>query len=340
MIASAWSRFLEGLRLPLDLGRALRADAEARAYYRSVVLVQASVTVVVGAALAVAFFALVLSLADTDKSSVTWSPEGVTFHSGNAPEVKGEPLDDDLVIATAFAYVLFFTLTLVEGLVIVLSREFHDQIGRRAALLRGIPPEDPETRPRVRLNVRWMWTKIKRKLRGARVFAAGLPLIALLGLVPVAGSYLYTAVAFSWSVYWLTVFAGAKSALAWHDEHTVGDPFFLRAASRVPVLKWYARLWRRLTRALFAPCRRVEEAPFELAGLAVARVIGSIPVLYLFFRPFLPVAAAAIIARRRGDAGPAQAELGDAPLPLPRTDNMTSASPMTTATSATLKIGQ
>ncbi len=199
---------------------------------------------------------------------------------------------------------LFGTLTLAEGVVIALSREYHDQLGRRASLLARIEPEDVEAVPRLRLNPGWVYNRVKRKLRGARVFIAGLPVLAIVGLLPVVGSYAYAAVTFVWSLYWLAVFGAGKSARAWDDVDTVGPPFFLRAAARVPVVRWYGRLWHRLTRAVFAPCRRVEEAPWELAGLAAARLFGTLPVLYLFYRPFLPVAAAAIITRARASGAP------------------------------------
>jgi hypothetical protein len=302
---SAAARVLRGLLLPLELRRAVLRDDAASRLYRRVAYVQAAITLLVGALLGVAVFALVLRLAESHAANVFWSPRGLQIRSTHDPAVPsdGWALDSPTLMVPAFAYVLFGTLALVEGIVIALSREYHDQIGRRAALLSDLPPEDPESTPRVRLNLRWVWTRLKRKLRGLKAFVAGLPVFGLVALVPRAGPYLYAGISFVWSSYWLAVFAGAKSARAWHDESTASDPYFLRAAGRVPILRWYVRPWRALTRALFAPCRRVEEAPLELAGLAAARLFGTIPVLYLFLRPFLPVAAAAIIvdsARSRG----------------------------------------
>ncbi|NUO49073.1 MAG: hypothetical protein HOV80_09480, partial [Polyangiaceae bacterium] len=273
----ALSRFLEGLRQPLVLARATLRDPEARAYYRRVMIVQVSITVIVGVAIAVGWVALMRLAAHTPGLEIGFSQQGFRIHTsgdGGAPVPESEKwtFDDPVQMAVAFAYLLYGALTVVESLVITLSREYHDQIGRRAALLAGVVPEDPEATPRIRLNLRWLWTKTKRRMRGGRVFIAGLPVIGLVALVPVVGSYLYATAAFVWSMYWLAVFAGAKSAQAWHDETTAAEPFFLRTALRVPVIKWYARLWRRLTRALFAPCKRVEETPFELAGVAVVRI--------------------------------------------------------------------
>jgi hypothetical protein len=298
------SRFLEGLRQPLVLARATLSDPEARAYYKRVMIVQVAITLALGLGLAVLWTLAMQIAQETPGLDVSFSKAGFRIHTSGddgppVPASERWSFDNPVQLALGFGYLAFGALTVVESLVIVLSREYHDQIGRRAALLVGVAPEDPEAKPRVRLNLRWLWTKTKRRMRGGRVFLAGLPVIGLVAPVPVVGSYVYATATFFWSVYWLAVFAGAKSAQAWHDETTATEPFFLRAALRVPILKWYARLWRWLTRALFAPCKRVEETPYELAGVAVVRLIGTVPVLYLFMRPFLPVAAGAIIAKRR-----------------------------------------
>jgi hypothetical protein len=222
-----WARFLDGLRLPFSLRRTLLSDPAARALYRRVTWVQAAITIALGVGIASALIVFVFWLAHQQGTRVVWSATGITIHSGDATEVPaGMTLDTGWKLAAGIAYVLFGTLTFAEGIVIALSREYHDQLGRRAAVLTQTEPEDPEV-------------------------------------------------------------------------DTAGPPFFLRWAARVPVIKWYARLWHRLTRAVFAPCLRVEEAPWELSGLALARFFGTLPVLYLFFRPFLPVAAAAIITRSR-----------------------------------------
>jgi hypothetical protein len=316
-LKAALSSFLEGLRQPLELARLTLRDPEARAYYKRVMIVQVAITVGAGFLLAAPWILLMRLAAETPGLDVSFTKEGFRIHTGGdggppIPPSERWSLDDPLQMALGFAYLSFGTLTLVEWLVIVLSREYHDQIGRRAALLTGVEPEDPDAKPRIRLNLRWLWTKTKRRMRGARVFIAGLPVIGLITFVPLAGPYLYATATFGWSMYWLAVFAGAKSAQAWHDETTAPEPFFLRAAARVPIVKWYARLWRRLTRALFAPCKRVEETPFELAGLAAVRLLGTVPVLYLFMRPFLPVAAGAIIQRSRGSGALAAASISSA----------------------------
>lgn len=288
------NRFLAGLVLPLRLRRAVLADPEASKLYRRTMLAQVLVTALVGGAIAFALFGFTLWLAQRGGAHFSWDKKGLSFKSGG--ELSGR-VPSTATLLVELGYLLFGSLTFVEGVVIALSREFHDQIGRRAALLTQIPAEDEEAKPRVRLNTKWIRTKLKRKFRGFRVFVAGLPVFAVVAILPSIGSYLYACVTFVWSSYWAVVFAGAKSARAWDDEHTAPEPFFLRVASRLPVIRWFAPAWRKLTKDVFAPCRRAEEHPPELAGLALARVIGTVPILYLFFRPFLPVAAATIIVQ-------------------------------------------
>ncbi len=284
--------------------RAVLADPSARALYRRVLWVQAAATVAGGVALTGALAILGYFLLQDADTQLRLGPGGLTLHTGGDGPRDGRAVttDSPVRLAEGLLYVLFASLTIAESVVIALSREYHDQIGRSAALLTGTPPEDPEAAPRVRLDLRWVWRKLKRKVRGLRVFVVGLPVLGVVALAPWVGSYVYAVLVAAWSAYWGVVFAGAKSALAWTDEATAPEPFFLRAVRRVPVLKWYVPVWRRFTRDVFAPCRRVEEHPVELAALAAARLVGLLPVLYLFFRPFLPVAAARILASDRAEA--------------------------------------
>ncbi|HEU4532534.1 MAG TPA: hypothetical protein VFS00_00405, partial [Polyangiaceae bacterium] len=59
--------------------------------------------------------------------------------------------------------------------VVALSRDYHDAIGREASLRLGLPPEDPPVSPRVRLNVPWVKTRVKRRIRGFLLFTLGVP---------------------------------------------------------------------------------------------------------------------------------------------------------------------
>ena len=54
----------------------------------------------------------------------------------------------------------------------------------------------------------------------------------------------------------------------------------------------------RNARPVFSHAEAVEEQPLEFAGLAAARALQLIPVVKLFVRPLVPVAAARLLAER------------------------------------------
>jgi hypothetical protein len=207
--------------------------------------------------------------------------------------------------------------------VVALSRDYHDAIGREASLRLGLPPEDPPIVPRVRLNMPWVKTRLKRRVRGFMLFTLGVPPLWVLSffiVLPLMGvnvlwsafdtssavSRLYGLLAALWGAYWLVVFTGAKTALAWADERVAPEPWFLRVwgalTSRLPgAIAWlprgYGQAWHRMSRQVFAPAICFERAPYELAGLAAIRLLGSVPLFYPFVRPLTPVAAALLVAR-------------------------------------------
>ncbi len=218
---------------------------------------------------------------------------------------------------------LYGALVVVGWGVVALSRDYHDAIGREASLRLGLPPEDPPIAPRVRLNVDWLKTKAKRRLRGFLLFTMGVPPLWALSffvVLPLASidhvwnvfdtstvvSRLYGLLAAAWGAYWLTVFTGAKTALAWADEASAGEPWFLRVwgtlTRRSPrAVAWlprgYGQAWHSMSRRVFAPALCVERAPYEFGGLAALRLLGSVPGLYPFVRPLVPVASALLITR-------------------------------------------
>ena len=202
----------------------------------------------------------------------------------------------------AFLSSLYALLCGVEWAVVALSKDYDDQLARTASLLIGVPAEDPERRPRIRVDFPWMWRKGKRRLRGVIVIATGMPLIAI-ALVLLGGQVLYPFLVFAWSAYWLAIFSSAKSSTAWVDVGTQREPWFLRMwgflTANMFGFRWwlprlYGRLWRRATVSIVAPCRFFEIAPRELLGLAAARALFGIPFVYLFMRPYMRVAAARI----------------------------------------------
>jgi hypothetical protein len=223
------------------------------------------------------------------------------FSPGADFKVKAE-------IVGALLSTAYMTLAVIEWIVIAFTHEFDSQVGRRASLRAGVEPEDEEQKPRVRLDMKWIGKRIKRGLRGYRVYFVGIPAISLTLLIPLVGKSLYSLLLGLWSLYWLVVLTASKSAAAWVDEGLAPAPWFLRfwsfVINRVPGFRWglprlYGREWRKLSEAIFSPCKAVEDAPWSLLGLALCRVVLGFPGVYLFIRPFIPVAAAHIIAKSR-----------------------------------------
>lgn len=213
--------------------------------------------------------------------------------------------------ATIVAAVLssfYATLTVMETIVIALTHEYDAQIGRRAALRAGVAPEDEESKPRVRVDFAWIKKRIKRALRGYRVYLIGIPAFSIVYLLPGVGPSLYGLLLALWSLYWIVVLAASKTAAAWTEEGHAPDPWYLRVwealTTYVPGFRWglpraYGRLWRKHSEAVFSPCKAVEDAPYAMLGLGLCRALLGVPGVYLFLRPFIPVAAAHIIATSR-----------------------------------------
>ncbi len=161
-------------------------------------------------------------------------------------------------------------------------------------------------RPRVRLNLRWARTKLRRRWRGALAIFTGVPLIWLITLPFPSWLPLETALMSAWLAYWWIVFTSAKSARAWMEP--ARDPWYLRGwtflTSRVPLFRWWlpracGRLWRHFTFELYAPATCVEIQPYAMTGLALTRFLGNVPVVKLFARPIFPVATAWLVEERR-----------------------------------------
>jgi hypothetical protein len=208
--------------------------------------------------------------------------------------------------ALALALSIYGALSVAQAVVIALSRDYHAAIARDASLLLGVAPEDPPLAPRVRLNVAWIRRKFRQRTRSILVFLPGVGLITLAAL-PFPERARVTSVLISfWAVYWWVVWTASKSARAWEREGVARSPWFLRLwhehVATLPFVGWMARslerLWARLTRAAYSPAEAVEAQPAEFAGLAAARALQLIPLLKLFVRPLVPVAAARLLAER------------------------------------------
>jgi hypothetical protein len=208
--------------------------------------------------------------------------------------------------AWALVLSIYGALSLAQGAVIALSRDYHAAIARDASLLLGVAPEDPPLTPRVRLNVAWVRRKLKQRTRTLFVFLPGVLLISLAAL-PFPERGLITSILTSfWAAYWWVVWTASKSARAWERNGVARSPWFLRLWHKyvvpLPLLGWLAKtwekLWTRFSRSAFSPAEAAEGQPVEFAGLAAARALQLIPLLKLFIRPLVPVAAARLIAER------------------------------------------
>ncbi|NUP06698.1 MAG: hypothetical protein HOW73_11650 [Polyangiaceae bacterium] len=195
----------------------------------------------------------------------------------------------------------------VEWLVIALSRQYHEQLTRRASLVVGVEPEDAVKTPHVRLDLRWIGRRFKRWGRGVRVFVGVMPLIGTASFVlsPLAGAQRASGIAtFSWTIYWAMVLACAKTAHAWRTEDDPGakPPILVRALLRIPVIRLYGRFLGFMMRTSFPPAREIEPRSWEFLGLAVARTLVGLPIVYGFMRPTFPLAAAMVLLGPAGDA--------------------------------------
>lgn len=209
-------------------------------------------------------------------------------------------------VSTKWTWLLWFIgiFSTVEAVSVFFSRRYDNWISFHTSLLaRTRPEEAAPTVPKIGFEPRWAMKKLKRRVRGYVVFGAGIPLFALLRLIPSVGVPLFTIGLTIWSWYWLAIFTTAKSAHAWEDEATAPSPYLIRSLRDRPPpirplkpLHWYTSLWARLTRSMNAPAMTFERTPGPFLGLALARVILSLPGLYLVARPIIPVAAGRLCA--------------------------------------------
>ncbi len=204
----------------------------------------------------------------------------------------------------AWLLALFAFLSAIEGLIVFFSRRWDDWLSFHVSRLAQVRPEDdtPKT-PGLGFDLKWAYRKGKRRIRGYVVFAAGVPTLVPLRLVPTVGGILFTIALTLWGWYWLGIFSASKSAHAWADEATAPSPLPIRAlASRVTrgalvaPLRWYAQLWARLTRSVNPAAATFERSMPAFLGLALARAILALPGFYFFARPIVPVAAGRLCA--------------------------------------------
>ena len=286
-------QFFHGLSLPFYLLRALWADPVARWRYLRVGLLQS---------MAVVALTLTCHGMGTRADEATQNHVKLEIQLA-ADEFKKLPATREF----QFWASLFAAMQIAQWVVIALSRDYHDAIGRDVSLLTAIEPEDEPLTPRPRIDMKWVLTRVKRYVRGMLVILAGLPVLyALTAPLPNTDTLLAILLPL-WSGYWLVVFTTAKSAQAWKDS-TAAEPWFLRGwnrlTTRVPGFRWaflqrYGAFWANRTRELFPPASEMEKQPWAYSGLAVVRALAELPLLKCFLRPLIPVAAAHLIVTRR-----------------------------------------
>jgi hypothetical protein len=285
--------------------RALWADPALRTRYLRVFLPQAVLTVVVGVAFVAVF-------GDTD----------FTFH------YDGKHLERTMVKnaknTVALVGSVVGAMAVVEWLLIAFTRELHDAFTYALSVVVGVPPEEELPAPRVRLDVDWLITKLKRRVQGGFILLACiLPPTALYLAVfaPLLVRLVKKSVVSSWmgpafnaaphglllvaSAYWVGVFVLGTSAHAWRDEEAP-DPFFLRSLDRVAErfpraggpFHLYARVLRRAVGLVKRPALIAERAPWETLGFVLLRGVIAFPGVYVLLRPLIPVASTVVIAAR------------------------------------------
>ncbi len=315
-------RLFYPLSVLVALWNAMMANDELRRRYLRAMLPQVIFTIVAGV-----FWVFVINEArvNLDGLDIQTKGKNVTI----TEVAKGT--EKAAMSLWAIVLALYATTSIFEWIVIALTREHHDAMSWHVATAVGVPPEERIDAPRVRLDVHWLVTKMKRRIQGGIILlVSGLPPAVLLLIVlvpflaaigdafetiPVVESVLEVfanavpnIVLAVIGAYWLGVFTLGKTAHAWRDE-IVSDPFFLRAfdrwADRSPrLLGWlhlYARVLRRALGLVRRPAYVVEHARWEAAGFILLRIIISLPAVYLLLRPLIPVAATVVIAARSPD---------------------------------------
>jgi hypothetical protein len=283
-------RFLWGFSLPFQIvGWVRRRAPEEWRAWRRVAVVQGAVTLVGGGLIVGLVLALRALL--------------LRWVAALGDNVKVEGFAD-------WKEMLFTVVALfagVEWLVIAFSREHHEQITRAVTERFALPPEDPLATARIRLDLRWLWRRVRRWARGLKAIVGVLPVVLALSLLlsPLGlGNRVSGALLLTWSFYWGAVIACSKTAYAWRTEGdaAAAEPRYVASFRRWPIVSLLARFLGRMTRTSAPAVREVDVQPWEFLGLAMARTLLGIPVLYSFIRPSLPVAALLVLATPAPDA--------------------------------------
>jgi hypothetical protein len=306
---------MHGFALPFSLVRATLADTALRRPYLRLLGARACLALVLTAATLhterYAETASTHAIPSEDASDDDETPQGINVLGHRIDVVKAETSGTHGTHEVApprgrwrSIGAFFGALAFIEALLVFVSRTYDDALSFHVARLADTRPEEETPKAaRLSLDLRWLYRKVKRRFRGTLVFAAGVPLLALLHLTPWVGRYVFSAALTVWAWYWLAVFSAAKSAHAWAPPVEAHFPAPLRLLdAHVPEARWtapvrlYTRIWRRLTRDVNPVVTTFERSPLSFLGLALARALFTLPLLYLVGRPVLSVAAGRLCA--------------------------------------------
>lgn len=209
------------------------------------------------------------------------------------------------------AALLFSALVAAQWVVLALTRDFQDRLGRDLSLTIALMPEDDAARARVRLDFKWLWRRLRRKVRGFVVLLPGFVLfvpVLIITLPLGADDWVMPPLMASWSFFWWLVFTAARSGRSWRDEDDVTPPAPIRGwlwltqhtwGFRWWLPRWLGRVAAWTAKPVSAPARCIELAPAGFIGLSVARLLTTLPLIRFALRAPIDVAAAELIERSR-----------------------------------------
>ena len=195
-------------------------------------------------------------------------------------------------------------LSIVETVIVFFSRRWDDWLSFYISGLAGIRPEAPAPpERRLSFDLKWLTRKLKRRIRGYLIFGSAIPLLYILRLVPIAGTWLFGGAVTLWAWYLVGVFTASKSAHAWADDGVAGPPILVHSFNARVQRRWwlwplrvYGRFWAWIVRGVNSAAATFDRSPAPFLGLALARALLALPGLYLLARPIVPVAAGRLCA--------------------------------------------
>ena len=200
--------------------------------------------------------------------------------------------------------VLNGSLVSAQWVTLALSREFQNPVARALCLVAGIAPEDEDEKPRLRLDTKWLFKKLKQRVRGLLVLLPGFMAFVPIYLVTVTlgvDEFVMPALMFGWSFYWWCAFTAGRSARAWRDEEAGTFPgpvrWWLARTQSTFGFRWFLPRWVGrfavyATHRDAAPAVAMERDLPTFVGLGLARMLLSFPLVRLFFRSAIDTAAA------------------------------------------------